>query len=123
MPVKTSEPLSATHPVLAGQWNFEKNKKLTPDDVTSTSSERVFWQCPVYKSHVWKAAICDRAEPGQIECPYCWSKKAGKNRSLAELNPEAAALWHPTKNKSLSPADVSTHSAKLVWWQCQTDSS
>ncbi len=41
------------------------------------------------------------------------------NVSLAESNPELAAEWHPTKNGTLTPADVSPGSQKKVWWQCK----
>ena len=38
--------------------------------------------------------------------------------SLAEVNPELAKEWHPTKNKPLTPYNF-TRSARLkVWWQC-----
>ena len=28
------------------------------------------------------------------------------------------ALWHPTMNGALTPADISRHSHKKVWWRC-----
>lgn len=37
---------------------------------------------------------------------------------LATLNPELAAQWHPTRNH-LKPTDVTCHSGKKVWWQCE----
>jgi hypothetical protein len=38
--------------------------------------------------------------------------------SLAKLNPELAAQWHPTKNGILTPFDVSNRSSDSVWWKC-----
>src|SRR6478735_5560446 len=38
--------------------------------------------------------------------------------NLADANPEVAVLWHPTKNRDLSPSDVSSFSHKRVWWKC-----
>ena len=38
--------------------------------------------------------------------------------SLAELNPELAAQWHPTRNDDLTPFDISPYSSKTVWWKC-----
>lgn len=38
--------------------------------------------------------------------------------SLAELRPDVAADWHPTRNK-LTPEQVKRSSQKRVWWCCQ----
>jgi hypothetical protein len=38
--------------------------------------------------------------------------------SLAKLNPELAAQWHPTMNGKLTPFDVSNRSSNSVWWIC-----
>lgn len=38
--------------------------------------------------------------------------------SIAELYPELAKEWHPTKNGELSPEAVSKGSSKKVWWKC-----
>ena len=39
--------------------------------------------------------------------------------SLAQLNPTLSAQWHPTKNGTLTPNDVTCGSNKKVWWQCE----
>ena len=39
-----------------------------------------------------------------------------KENSLAVLNPELAAEWHPTKNGGLLPSQVQIGSSKKVWW-------
>ncbi len=36
---------------------------------------------------------------------------------MATLYPELAKQWHPTKNKDLTPYDVTPGSHKKVWWQ------
>jgi len=33
------------------------------------------------------------------------------------LNPKLAKEWHPTKNGSLKPDDVTAYSNKRVWWK------
>jgi hypothetical protein len=38
--------------------------------------------------------------------------------SLLRNNPELAREWHPTKNGSLTPADLTLCSNKRVWWIC-----
>ena len=39
-----------------------------------------------------------------------------KHKSLAEECPEKANLWHPTKNKPLTPKDITVGSDRKVWW-------
>ena len=43
---------------------------------------------------------------------------AKSKKSLAETHPELAKEWHPTKNESLTPNDVTPGSKKRVWWKC-----
>jgi very-short-patch-repair endonuclease len=45
-------------------------------------------------------------------------KKPNPGESLAEINPELAKQWHPTKNGILTPYDVLPGSQKKVWWKC-----
>ena len=45
-------------------------------------------------------------------------KKPPKGKSLAEVNPELAKQWHPTKNGDLTPFFFSQGSEKKVWWKC-----
>ena len=39
--------------------------------------------------------------------------------SLHVLRPDLAKEWHPTKNGSLSPKDVTPESQMEVWWLCE----
>ena len=52
------------------------------------------------------------------DCPYCYGGvlKKGIN-DVATINPEIASEWHPTKNGTLKPEDVSHSSNKKVWWK------
>lgn len=42
-----------------------------------------------------------------------------KKQSLQEAYPEIAAEWHPTKNGTITPDDVTPGSPKKMWWICQ----
>ncbi len=108
--------LATTHPELATEWHPKKNGDLTPDQVTAGSGKKIWWQCP--HGHEWEATIINRSK-GQC-CPICGGKKvlAGFN-DLATINPELTAEWHPTKNGSLIPQDVTANSNKKVWWICK----
>lgn len=41
-------------------------------------------------------------------------------QSLADVLPEVAAEWHPTKNNSVRSSDVTTGSNRQVWWICSS---
>ena len=51
-------------------------------------------------------------------CPYCSGQKVGLSNCLATKNPELAKQWHPYKNDSLTPYDVTCSCNKKVWWKC-----
>ena len=44
--------------------------------------------------------------------------KLTSSHNLQIVNPELAKQWHPTKNGTLTPRDVTPGSAKKVWWIC-----
>jgi len=41
-----------------------------------------------------------------------------RRKSLNESHPRIVDQWHPTKNGSLTPNDVSKGMRKKVWWKC-----
>ena len=110
----TKNSLAVKNPKLSKQWHPTKNENLTPDAVTAYSNKKVWWQCE--KGHEWQARISHRSNG--VGCPYCLNKCACVDNCLQSLNPELAKQWHPTKNGSLTPNDITTGSSKKVWWQC-----
>jgi hypothetical protein len=107
--------LAAVDPALARQWHPTKNGKLTPRDVTPMSRTEVWWRCPRGADHVWEAQIAARHERG---CPFCANKRISATNSFANVYPDLAAEWHPTKNGKLTPHDVTWGSGQRVWWKC-----
>ncbi len=45
-------------------------------------------------------------------------RKPPVGKSLAEVNPELAKEWDPSKNGDLSPYDFSKSSNQKIWWVC-----
>ena len=107
--------LATTNPQLASEWHPTKNGTLTPQQVTRNSNKRVWWLCSKNKQHEWQTSINSRSG-----CPFCSNKKIiiGEN-DLATINPQLASEWHPTKNGTLTPKDVTIGSDKKVWWKCE----
>lgn len=107
--------LLTVNPKLAKEWNWEKNKELTPNEVSLHSSKKVWWKCE--KGHEWQAAIHSRSIGSK--CPYCTNQKIlpGYN-DLMTINPNLAAQWNYSKNGILTPMMVGANSSKKVWWKC-----
>lgn len=61
--------LITTAPVLAREWNYERNEGLNPTDYGCGSSKRVWWICE--KGHEWQSTIVDRNNGNG--CPFCSS--------------------------------------------------
>lgn len=70
--------LAAVNPVLAAQWNTERNGTLSPDQVTSFSNRKVWWRCD--EGHIWKTAIYSRTGKQKCGCPVC----AGKTKQPSQ---------------------------------------
>jgi Probable Zinc-ribbon domain len=105
-------------PELACEWHPTKNRPLRPEQVSPGSGRRVWWRCAKDPSHLWRAAVSNRALLG-VGCAMCSGKVATPTTSLKALYPELAREWHPTKNGTLRPTDVRPGSGKRVWWRCR----
>ena len=107
--------LETVNPELVNEWHPTKNEPLTPSDVTPSSHRKVWWRCK--KGHEWEAKLTDRNAGNG--CPYCSGRQACRENCLETGNPKLAREWHPTKNGSLTPSDVTPGSNKKVWWMCK----
>ena len=108
--------MSATNPEIAKQWHPIKNGKLTPFKVSGGSSKKVWWKCDKNENHEWEALIKSRVNGSN--CPICQNRKTEISNCLITTNPEIAKQWHPTKNGTLTPNDVTAGSKKKIWWTC-----
>ncbi|HHT7238826.1 TPA: zinc-ribbon domain-containing protein [Bacillus cereus] len=120
--IKQNGSLLEKFPELSREWNYEKNEKINPENVTTRSHKIVWWKCSKCK-HEWESTVDNRTK-GQ-GCPKCAYKKRPETRrinkignkgSLLDNNPTLAKEWHPTKNGDLLPSDVLSGSTKKVWW-------
>ena len=112
-----SNSLGAKFPELAKQWHPTKNGELSPDSFTPGSHEKVWWRCAICGNE-WQAEIKSRVTG--VGCPVCAGRsvKIGYN-DLATTNPEIIKEWHPTKNGTITPRDVTKGSDKIIWWMCE----
>ena len=118
--VVKSNCLQTSNPQVAQQWHPFKNGNLNPTDVTEGTNIKVWWKCPEGEDHEWKSLISSRGQGKG--CPYCQGKRASISNSLHALGSEEIIReWHPTKNETLSPKDVTLSSGVKVWWKCSKD--
>ena len=107
--------LQTVKPILASEWNYNKNGKLKPTMVTGVCGKSVWWICE--HNHEWEAKISNRANGNG--CPYCsgYYILDGHN-DLATTRPDLALEWNYSKNGVLSPTQISRGYNKKVWWKC-----
>ena len=105
--------LESQRPDLAKEWHPTKNGQLTPRDIIVGARRRVWWKDAF--GHEWEASVVGRVRGRG--CPYCSGLHPviGIN-DLATTHPDLAREWHPTKNGTLMPQDVSAGSGRKVWW-------
>ena len=110
--------LKIDNPELAAEWHPSKNGILKPEDFKPHSNKKVWWKCPIC-GYEYPATITNRNKKNGTGCRRCAGKEVvvGKN-DLATLRPQLVNEWHPTKNGSLKPENVTAHSHKKVWWKC-----
>ena len=115
--VKGVNDLLTVNPILADEWDYEKNGERKPDEILPGSGIKVWWKCD--KGHSWEAVINTRAVRG-YGCPYCEGRKAWPGfNDLATVMPEIAAQWDYEKNGDLKPTDILCGCDKKVWWKCE----
>lgn len=107
--------LAKQFPMLAVEWDSEKNAPLTPKDITPGSHKLIWWRCQ--NGHSYRSAVKTRVQGSG--CPYC----AGKNvlpeeTSLATEYPSIAKEWDAAKNVPLLPTQVISGTRRKVWWRC-----
>jgi len=103
-------------PHLISEWDYEKNKPLTPDQFSRGSHKIIQWLCP--KNHSFPSTIKNRTSKKPRGCPYCSGKKVNSENNLKVLFPKIVKEWNPKKNGKLKPKDFTFGSGIKVWWLC-----
>lgn len=68
--------------------------------------------CKDYPKMSWNNVLAG------IACGVCKGFQVGKRHNLAAQRPDIAKEWHPAKNGSLTPQDVTHASHEKAWWLC-----
>ena len=59
--------LATINPILAKEWNYEKNDRITPNMIAANSNKKAWWKCA--NGHEWQASIVNRNRG--TKCPFC----------------------------------------------------
>ena len=86
LPIIGETDLATRFPHIASQWDYTKNGKLTPHDITSKSNKSVWWLCEY--GHSWRAPIYRRVNGHG--CPTC-------AHHLQKSFPETAVYYYVSK--------------------------
>ena len=100
---------------LVKEWHPTMNGDLTPENVTYGSKKKIWWLCS--NGHEFESMPNSRTSR-KSGCGYCSGRKLSEKNNLLKTFPELSKEWHTTKNKSLTPKDISYSSGKKVWWLC-----
>lgn len=128
--LKEFNDLQTVNPELAAQWHPTKNGNLRPADMSFGSNKKVWWLFPYdvpmnysvkhlrgkHYDFEWQATIVERNNRKR-GCPYLSGNAVWKGfNDLQTVNLKLAKQWHPTKNGSLKPTEVTSNSNRKVWW-------
>jgi DNA-directed RNA polymerase subunit RPC12/RpoP len=111
-----SNPLLSSLPELYQQALSAGNSSEDLANITTGSQKELTWLGPC--NHLWPAKVASRTrKSGGTGCPFCSGNTVLEGfNDLKTKNPELAKQWHPTKNGSLSPQNVTSSSKTKVWW-------
>lgn len=113
-PLKT---LAKLNPQIASEWDFEKNGKITPNDIGKTYKNKIWWKCNNGKPHSYLAYVQQRLGRNS-KCSVCNGRQMVYETSLEYLRPDLAKEWCLAKNEK-SPAEVTVGSEYKAWWKCE----
>lgn len=112
--------LSKTHPKIASEWDYEKNKDLTPNDVSFGSDKKIWWKCQ--KGHSWKEEISYRVDKINRDCPKCKKstkpKKREKRLFVEVIGIDNLPTLDTTKNTLEDIKSLGAHSSKKIHFIC-----
>ena len=114
-----SDSLAVAFPALEAEWDYARNGKLLPTEVTPGSSKKVWWTCATC-GYSWEAIINNRTKKGS-GCPACSGRVArvGQN-DVATLYPQLMLDWDTENNEGLDPSNLLRTNNVRINWKCHT---
>ena len=109
----------AFYPDLIKDWDFKKNEKNSPYELTAGSSKKVWWKCSVCGEE--KEMSPNSRMKGS--CRSCDAKRRiekliAEKGSFESNYPEKALDWDKEENGGLLPSQVTAGSNITINWKC-----
>lgn len=103
-------------PEIAGEWDYNRNNPMLPQNVMAGTQKKVWWICP--KGHSYQAIISNRTV-NKTKCPVCYGNATleGYNDFLSAY-PELQDMWDYDKNR-VKPTGLRAGSSVSAWWKCK----
>lgn len=129
--IDSKKSFAAKYPLLASQWHPELNSDVTPDMIFLSDRNDYWWLLPYddpktgkHFDFVWQASPLERIKMKGAACPFLNGKAVWPGfNDLASNFQELEKEWHPTKNGTLKPTDVTCGKNIKVWWYLPYDDS
>jgi len=110
------EPLDLrNYPRAMKEFDRKNNPGVNPHALPFTG--KFAWICSKDARHKWTAGFY-RSSENRVRCPLCRNQTGSIGNNLKRSYPSLAKQWHPTKNESVGPADVTFGSGYKAWWKC-----
>ena len=110
---------SPDHRLLA-EWDYEGNKPLTPEDVSTGSNRKVWWVCDAAADHRWSSSVSTRVNGRG--CPFCAGTRVSSANRLSTLRPDVARELDADAS-GVTADQLSVGSNRVVTWTCIVDDS
>lgn len=119
--------LATENPESAKCFNLVLNAPLTPEDVTTSSTDTYYWTCSSCGETFTAKPV--NMKGGRTTCAHCSTSiahkgmeykrgytKAEEGKSLADVFPEIAAEW--SEDNDVEPRYVTPSSGRIALWVC-----
>ena len=126
MNIKKKKSILITHPLIARDWDAEKNIDISIENVAPTDKLSVWWSC--LNGHSYSVSPYTRLRTNG--CKYCNKEERGtQNRLLSRLITGNSKRFTEVADKKLleewaldlndvSPREVTSSSNRKVNWRC-----
>ena len=109
--------LEACFPLIAKEWDKNKNKVSPKEVLPSINDIKFWWICE--KGHSFDMTINARTNKSNPQnCPICSGRRVTGDNNLEKIAPDIAAEWNSVRNGNLKPTDITSKSNQSVWWTC-----
>ncbi len=117
--LKGDNDLETLYPDIAVEWDYVKNGKLMPTEITAHNMRKIWWKCS--KGHSYDMAVANKIKEG-INCPFCSNRRLLKGyNDLMTSHPDIAKEW---SDENKIPADeIITGSGQRGIWICSKNPS